>query len=72
MNLEHNEEVQLTAPLQMWGRNGGVGLRVEESHQMGQNYSESLAEKPFPSSAPAAGVLAELWGSRGGCQAQQC
>lgn len=43
MNLEHNEEVQLTAPLQMWGRHGGVGLRVEESHHVGQNYSESLA-----------------------------
>lgn len=51
MNLEHNEEVQLTAPLHTWGRHGGVGLRVEESHQMGQNYSESLAglqRSPFP------------------------
>lgn len=48
MNLEHNEEVQLTAPLQMWGRNGGVGLRVEESHQMGRITASPWQRSPSP------------------------
>lgn len=35
MNSEHNEEVQLMAPLQMWGRHRGMGLGAEEGHKDG-------------------------------------
>lgn len=57
MNLEHNEEVQLIAPLQIWGRHGAVGLGAEEGHQDGpelQRVSGRATEKPVPSSACAA------------------
>lgn len=65
MNLEHNKEVQLMAPPQMWGRHGGVGLGAEGSHQDGpefQGVPGRATEKPFPSSTPAAQALAELEG----------
>lgn len=43
MNLEHNEEVQLMAPLQMCNRNRGAGFGLRRSTRMGQEYSKSLA-----------------------------
>lgn len=63
MKLEHNEEVQLMAPLQMWGRHRGVGLGAEEGHQDGpetQRVPGRATKQPVPSSASAARALAEL------------
>lgn len=44
MSLEHNEEVQLMAPLQMWDRHRGMGLGLRRATRMGQENSESLAQ----------------------------
>lgn len=75
MKLEHNEEVQLMAPLQMWGRHRRVGLGAEEGHQDGpetQRVPGRATKQPVPSSASAARALAELRVPRDGCQARQC
>lgn len=74
MNLEHNKEVQLMAPLQMWGRHRGVGLGAEEGHQDGpeiQRVPGTATEKTVPGSASEAWGHAEAPGLGGGLPAQQ-
>lgn len=66
-NLEHNEDVQLIAPLQMWGRHRDVGLEAEEGHKNGPETKQVLgmaSEKTVPSTAPEARARAEARGLR--------
>lgn len=69
MNSEHNEEVQLMASLQMWGRHRAMGLGAEEGHQDGpeiQQVPGRASEKIVPGRASGAWAHAGAQAIRGG------